>query len=154
MLRKFAAALAVLSLSACGAQEDAPPAEETALPDFPEPTAVAGGIPAPMQGRWGIVPEDCTSTRGDAKGLIVVNAGTIKFYESLATLAEVKETSDTSFVGTFGFTGEGQEWTVDEQLVLREDGKLVRSEQGEGAMAGSLVYAACDAGAGDEAAAG
>ena len=147
MIRPFIAAFAVLSLAACGSQEaGTPPADDTPMPDFPEPTAPADGsaIPVAMQGRWGLVPEDCTSTRGDAKGLIVVNAQTIKFYESLATLEATKEATETRFAGTFGFTGEGQEWKVDEQLDLREDGKLVRSEQGEGAMPGSLVYAPCE----------
>src|SRR5512134_919075 len=42
----------------------------------------APAIPAAFQGRWGMVREDCTSTRGDAKGLIVIDANGIKFYES------------------------------------------------------------------------
>jgi len=35
-------------------------------------TAGALLIPAAFRGRWGMVPDDCTSTRGDAKGLIIV----------------------------------------------------------------------------------
>ena len=31
-------------------------------------------IPAAFHGRWGMVPADCTSTRGDNKGLITVDA--------------------------------------------------------------------------------
>lgn len=147
MIRKFAAAFAVLSLAACNSEPEAPPVEETALPDFPAPTTEGvdeSTIPAGLRGRWGLVAEDCTSTQGDAKGLIVVDATTIKFYESLAMLEEVKQASETSFLAHFTFVGEGQTWKVDEQLDLREDGRLVRTEQGEGAMAGPLVYSACE----------
>src|ERR1044072_7834775 len=45
-------------------------------------------IPAQYQGRWGMVPADCTSTRGDAKGLITIGDKTIRFFESTATLKE------------------------------------------------------------------
>lgn len=147
MIRKFAAAFAVLSLAACNSEPEAPAAEATVLPDFPEPTTEGVSettIPAVFRGRWGLVPGDCTSTQGDAKGLIAIDATTIKFYESLAMLEEVKDASDTRFLGNFTFTGEGQTWKVDEQLDLREDGKLVRTEKGEGAMAGPLVYSACE----------
>src|SRR5690349_7888152 len=103
MIRRLTAAFAVLSLAACNSSTtETPAAEDTVVPDFPEPT-IAGGtaIPVAMQGRWGLVPADCTSTQGDAKGLIIVNAGTIAFYESRATLGEVKESSDAKFVGSF-----------------------------------------------------
>jgi len=144
MIRPLVAALAVVSLSACNSEEPAPKAEETVLPDLPEPTEAVALIPTGMHGRWGLVPGDCTSTRGDNKGLITVDGSTIKFYESRATLQEVKEASDTRLVGSFAFTGEGQEWTVDEVLELTADGTLTRSEQGEDAMAGTLTYSLCE----------
>jgi hypothetical protein len=56
------------------------------------------------------VPADCTSTRGDAKGLIVVGDTSIKFYESTATLKEQRPAKATSFSGLFAFRGEGQSW--------------------------------------------
>src|SRR6476659_3156800 len=34
------------------------------------PDAAAAAIPAALHGRWGLTPGDCTSTRGDAKGLL------------------------------------------------------------------------------------
>ena len=37
--------------------------------------AASGPIPAAIQGRWGLTPADCTSTRGDAKGLLTIGAG-------------------------------------------------------------------------------
>ena len=36
-----------------------------------------------LQGNWGMVPADCTSTRGDNKGLLRITATTLQFYESL-----------------------------------------------------------------------
>src|SRR5918996_4286908 len=36
--------------------------------------AAPGKIPASLHGRWGLTPGDCTSTRGDAKGLLVISA--------------------------------------------------------------------------------
>jgi hypothetical protein len=67
-------------------------------------------IPAQYQGRWGMVPADCTSTRGDAKGLINVGDTSIRFYESTATLKEQRPEIATSFAGLFAFAGEGQTW--------------------------------------------
>ena len=67
-------------------------------------------IPAQYHGRWGMVPGDCTSTRGDAKGLIEIGGQTVKFYEAVATLKEQRPAIATSFSGQFAFTGEGQNW--------------------------------------------
>lgn len=67
-------------------------------------------IPAQYRGRWGMVPADCTSTRGDAKGLIEIADKTVTFYESTATLKEQRPAIATSFAGQFAFTGEGQSW--------------------------------------------
>ena len=87
----------------------------------PLPTA----IPASLQGRWGLVPADCTSTRGDAKGLLTIDATTLKFYESRGTVAKVIAGGPDSFDANYDFTGEGQEWTRIEKLSL-VDGKLKR----------------------------
>ena len=57
-----------------------------------------------------MVSADCTSTRGDAKGLIAISGPSIKFYEATATLKEQRPAIATSFAGLFGFTGEGQTW--------------------------------------------
>ena len=67
-------------------------------------------FPAQYRGRWGLVPADCTSTRGDAKGLITIGDTTVKFYESLAQLKERRPAIATSFSGLFAFSGEGQKW--------------------------------------------
>ena len=41
--------------------------------------AAPGKIPASLHGRWGMTPADCSSTRGDAKGLLIVSADGLKF---------------------------------------------------------------------------
>ena len=46
--------------------------------------ATAGRIPVAVQGRWGLTPGDCTSIRGDTKGLLVVSADRLQVYESRA----------------------------------------------------------------------
>jgi hypothetical protein len=104
------------------------------------PTAgVGSSLPASLQGRWGLTPGDCTSTRGDAKGLLVVGPGELRFYESRAVPSPGIHTSPNSASGNFAFTGEGQEWTKYETLQL-QDGKLVRTERDPNA---SFTYVRC-----------
>src|SRR5687768_11553061 len=66
--------------------DGAPPANGVSAPAPPAGNqAPAASIPAALHGRWGMSPADCTSTRGDAKGLLVVSADGLRFYESRAT---------------------------------------------------------------------
>ncbi len=104
----------------------APPTNAVAT-DGTAPAAGAA-IPPALRGRWGLTPADCTSTRGDAKGLLTVDADKLKFYESSAVSSPGIETMTTSVSGNFLFTGEGQEWTKYESLDLQGD-KLVRTER-------------------------
>jgi hypothetical protein len=94
-------------------------------------------IPAQYQGRWGIVPADCTSTRGDAKGLMDIGDTSIRFYESTATLKEQRPAISTSFAGLFAFAGEGQKW---EKVVTftRTGDTLNRADE-----EGSTTYKRC-----------
>ena len=94
-------------------------------------------IPSQYRGRWGMVAADCTSTRGDAKGLITIDEGTVKFYESLATLKEQRPAIATSFSGRFGFTGEGQTWEK-VMTFTRSGGTLKRADE-----EGSFTYTRC-----------
>jgi len=154
MISKFAVALAVFSLAACsgsdagsdGASET--PTEDIATTETPLATETADlheiQIPAAIRGRWGLVPADCTTTRGDAKGLLVIDAVTLKFYESVGTLDVVKEVRESRVLASFNFTGEGMNWTRDEELDLRNDGKeLIRTEHGSDAMPEPLHYTRC-----------
>jgi hypothetical protein len=74
-------------------------------------------------------PADCTSTRGDAKGLIIIDSDSIKFFESRGTLTKVTLNAPENFTGSFAFTGEGQTWTNSQNLKLTgSSNTLVRSE--------------------------
>jgi len=108
----------------------------------PTPSAGSGpvaSIPPALHGRWGLTPGDCTSTRGDAKGLLIVAGDGLRFYESRAVPAGNAKTSGDSISGDFAFTGEGQSWTKYQALSLDDD-RLIRTESSPMA---SFTYARC-----------
>ena len=111
------------------------------MPVPPEPAppdqAQSATIPAQYHGRWGMVPADCTSTRGDAKGLITVGANSVRFYEAVAALKEQRPAIATSFSGLFSFTGEGQNWEK-VMTFTRTGDTLKRAEE-----AGTFTYTRC-----------
>ena len=113
----------------------APGTNQTA-PVLADPTP-GDVIPERYQGRWGMVPADCTSTRGDAKGLITIGDTRIRFYESTATLTQRRPAKATSFSGQFAFRGEGQAW---EQVMTftRTGDTLMRAGEG-----GRFTYKRC-----------
>lgn len=104
-----------------------------------EPNAVSNdagtaelAIPAAFRGRWGMNAADCEPGRADAKGLIVVDATTVKFYESRGTLTKVTQNAPENFTGTFAFTGEGMTWTNSQNLKLTgSSNTLVRKQSDE-----------------------
>lgn len=166
MKRICSVALLALALAACqqagdeniaidesntaGADIEILPPDETvtngdnvgmSVPPNPVPPEEAGGIPAAFHGRWGMTPADCTSTRGDAKGLIAIDAGSIKFFESKGILTKVTLDAPENFTGTFAFTGEGQSWTNSQNLKLTgSSNTLIRSETD---VAQSYSYKRC-----------
>ena len=120
--------------------ETLPPSDEAGAP-APENGMTAGNnmadepstpdsIPSQYRGRWGMVAADCTSTRGDDKGLITINEGSIKFYEARATLKEQRPAIATSFSGLYGFTGEGQTW--EKVVTLTRTGDTLKRADDEG----------------------
>jgi hypothetical protein len=155
-------ALLALSLSACqqedpnnfaideGNSENASietlPPDESSLNNLETESAdsnsasvdsAAAVIPAQYRGRWGMVPADCTSTRGDAKGLIEIADKTVTFFESSATLKEQRPAIATSFSGEFAFTGESQSW--DKVMTFTRTGDtLKRAEE-----SGTFTYKRC-----------
>jgi hypothetical protein len=147
----LAAPMVVLgALAACERAETptVPPTETPEIlasaPASPLASPPANAIPQAVQGRWGLAPADCTSTRGDAKGLLVIDATTLKFYESLATLGAIEDVDDDGIEATFAFTGEGQNWALDLDLEVKDGGKtLIRKDNGEGAAPEPLKYTRC-----------
>ncbi|HVL79923.1 MAG TPA: hypothetical protein VM346_11655 [Sphingomicrobium sp.] len=159
-MRKLSCALAALAIAACGGQDSAsniseietlPADESVSTPgnqlargaiDSPANTAApnpAAAMPAALHGRWGLTREDCTSTRGDAKGLVTITADSIRFYESVARPAQVQERTERIIRGEFAFAGEGMEWTG--PMIWSADGnRLVRIDS-EGDS--RLVYTRC-----------
>lgn len=115
--------------------------EPTPAPTSTDPDA-ATAIPAHLQGRWGMVPADCTSTRGDAKGLLTIGPRTLKFYESVGTLASETERGDSLIRGQFSFTGEGMTWTRDVSLSANGN-VLTRTERGGDEPGGPFTYTRC-----------
>jgi hypothetical protein len=123
-----------------------PPDESAATPTndlengADEPVAEATNtIPASFQGRWALSPADCTSTRGDNKGLLTVAADKLTFYEARAIPAGSLKQTEDSVSGDFNFTGEGQTWKRYQVLEL-QNSKLVRTESSPMA---SYTYARC-----------
>ena len=115
----------------------APDAGETALVD-------TSAIPPMLRGRWGLVPADCTSDRGDAKGLLTVGADKLEFYESVAELGDVKRIDPSEVTGAFAFSGEGQTWDLEVTLKSPDGGKtMVRTDKGPDAAPAPLTYAKC-----------
>lgn len=130
-----------------GARDGTPSADGGARPNpgsgpeapTPANAIAAAAIPAALHGRWGMTPGDCTSTKGDAKGLLVIGADGLRFYESRAVPVRNVETSKDSISADFAFTGEGQSWTKYQALTLDDD-RLVRTESSPMA---SFTYAFC-----------
>ncbi|MBA3676584.1 MAG: hypothetical protein H0W74_04180 [Sphingosinicella sp.] len=103
-------------------------------------------MPAALRGRWALTPNDCTSTRGDAKGLLIISDKQLRFYESRATLGRVEESGPNRIEADFSFTGEGQEWQRRTTLEGQDGGRtLIRRESGQDAMPGPLRYSRCEA---------
>lgn len=150
---------ALLALAACdgGTQgADVTTEEAAANGDLAANSSVApvepddAGTPAPteipeaIRGRWGLVAADCTSTRGDAKGLLEIDAGRLRFYESVGTLDTVMDAEPTRLRADFDFEGEGMTWEREMVLDVQDGGStLIRREYGEDAAPGPFRYSRC-----------
>ena len=155
------AALAAAALGACSSKQEPQPAQtdaalaeaaQSAAAPSPvtEPSADASSaeaeksIPQAMRGRWGLVAADCTPGRADAKGLMTIDAMSIRFYESVAKLSKVDQRSETALKAGYAFSGEGMDWKRDMTLALQPGGKvLIKQEFGSDAPPGPYQYKRC-----------
>jgi len=117
----------------------APPRNQAASQSVPQ-QGKSIAIPAAFHGRWGLTPMDCTSSRGDAKGLLIVDANGLRFYESHAVPTPDVQIGSDWMAGTFDFTGEGQSWSKYQAIELRGR-QLIRTVSNPTA---SFTYAKCD----------
>lgn len=138
-------AFALASLALLAGCEKRDPVADEANVATPAPVTnnsaevIPGPIPAAIRGRWGMTPVDCTSTRGDAKGLLVIGPDSLKFYELRAVPGTSIESGDQGISGNFNFTGEGQQWSKYVSLKLK--GELLR--RSERNPVASYNYARC-----------
>jgi hypothetical protein len=116
-----------------------PPQGSRQTSSVASPAEASVAIPAALQGRWGLTPAACTPSPAGAKGLLVITAGELRFYESRAVPSADAQASASSINGTFHFTGEGQSWDKFEALQRNRD-KLTRTETNPAA---SYTYAKC-----------
>lgn len=152
----FAACL-IGSLAACSGETAAPEATRTdesplTASEPAQPAAIASPtdadqakqIPVALQGRWGLVPGDCTSTRGDAKGLLTVSASALRHYESVGKLRSVSSATTNSISGTFAYTGEGMNWTRNVMLSVQGNGNSLNfRDSGADSPPSDRTYARC-----------
>lgn len=147
---------ALAALAACGS--DAPEADDPAAsaappaagstsqppPASPPDSEPSTGIPDAMQGRWGLVAADCEAGRPDAKGLLIVTAEGLEFYESIGNLGAVESRGADRMRASFDFTGEGMSWERDMALTLENGGeRLALQEFGSDAAPEPLSYSRC-----------
>jgi hypothetical protein len=160
-----------LALAACGTPEapanndgaatdvpnmsepaDAPaPAVGNSAEVVPLPAPAASPIaafPAAFQGRWGMVPNDCDPDMADvAKGLMVVSADALKFYESRAKVGKLEQLTPNAIKGTLDYAGEGQTWSKQTTLTLQDDGKTLVREEADPVL--TNTYSKCPASSGN-----
>lgn len=155
------ALLASLALAACSdpSPEPTPAASPSLAPQVSESEAMAppvapgaseapgvgaASFPAVMRGKWGMNAADCDPQRTDNKGMMTIAANTVKFYESIAELGTVRDSSDMALRATFDYEGEGMAWQRDARFELADGGKvLVLTEYGEDAPQGPRRYSRC-----------
>ena len=135
-------AVATTNRPAPSANASGGPPTNQAMPDHAPTgagTRASAALPAAMHGRWGMAPGDSTSTRGDAKGLLVIGPQELRFYESRAVPTTDVQSDADSAAGTFRFTGEGQNWAKYVSLKVQRN-LLIRTESNPTA---SFTYAKC-----------
>lgn len=117
-----------------------------APPKAPEPGVGIGGqaIPVAIRGRWALKAEDCGARPGTDLTALVIDAKTLRFFESAGDLARVRDRDANRIVADYKFSGEGQQWDRLMLLGLADGGKtLVRRDYGDGAAPDAMRYTRC-----------
>lgn len=123
---------------------------DPALPPPAAPDAGVGtgdqAIPAAIRGRWALKAADCTARKGTDLSALVIDAKTLRFFESAGDLARARDHRANRIIADFKFSGEGEQWDRLMLLGLADGGKtLVRRDYGEGADPQPLRYTRCTA---------
>lgn len=123
---------------------DVAPAPASPTSAEPDIASSASQIPPSVRGRWGLVAADCTSMHGDAKGLLTIDATSLRFYESVGKLTRVRESDANHILADFTFSGEGMTWKRSMTLDSQDGGlTLIRRENGADAAPGPFKYTRC-----------
>jgi hypothetical protein len=143
VIRSAAPFAAALLLGACSEHSEAPGAAATGTAtSTPAPRLTS--IPEGMRGRWGMVPADCEPGRADAKGLMMVDATTLVFYEARGVLGGVSAGDARHLRAVFAMTGEGMRWNREQSFALdAANDTLIRQEFGPDAISQPLTYHRC-----------
>jgi len=158
---RFIPAVALLLAAGCS-REPAPGDEGRAA--IPAPTvsaneapAAAGAdpltpgaatlreIPERFRGRWALGVVDCDPAKADvAKGLMVVEAGRLVFYEARGVPSRIAADGPDRLRLSLDYSGEGQTWAHDATLTLSRDGRTLTRDEPQ-ADTGTETYARCPA---------
>lgn len=117
-----------------------------APPKAPEAGVGIGvqAIPVAIRGRWALKAEDCGARPGTDLTALVIDAKTLRFFESAGDLARVRDRDANRIVADYKFSGEGQQWDRLMLLGLADGGKtLVRRDYGDGAAPDAMRYTRC-----------
>ncbi len=87
---------------------------------------------------------DCGARPGTDLTALVIDAKTLRFFESAGDLARVRDRDANRIVADYKFSGEGQQWDRLMLLGLADGGKtLVRRDYGDGAAPDAMRYTRC-----------
>ena len=105
---------------------------------------IQSAIPVAIRGRWALKAEDCGARPGTDLTALVIDAKTLRFFESAGDLARVRDRDANRIVADYKFSGEGQQWDRLMLLGLADGGKtLVRRDYGDGAAPDAMRYTRC-----------
>lgn len=83
-------------------------------------------IPKTIQGTWDENDEACKAKHSDTR--LLIRPLTIEYWESRGVLLEVLESKNTSLIGRYTFSGEGESWErIITYLLLNEGSELVQA---------------------------